>query len=157
MQIKVIALLATVALLAGCAGTPPKLGVINGQLPTCPVSPNCVSSQASDPQHAIASLSLTGTPTEVRAQLLQALGTLDRTKVVMSEPDYIAAEVTSRVFRFVDDVEFYFPATAATTTATSAEIVVQVRSASRLGHSDLGVNRERVELIRARLKAVPTQ
>jgi len=150
MQIKVVALLATVTLLAGCAGTPPKLGVINGQLPACPASPNCVSSQASDPQHAIAPLSLTGTPTEVREQLLQAFGTLDRTKVVVSEPDYIAAEVTSRVFRFVDDVEFYFPATA----ATGAEMVVQVRSASRLGHSDLGVNRERVELIRDRLKRV---
>lgn len=152
MQIKVIALLATVTLLAGCAGTPPKLGVINGQLPACPASPNCVSSQASDPQHAIAPLSLTGTPTEVRAQLLQALGTLDRTKVVVSEPDYIAAEVTSRVFRFVDDVEFYFPATAA-----GASMVVQVRSASRLGHSDLGVNRERVELIRERLKVTQAQ
>ncbi len=147
MQTKVATLLSTFILLTGCAGTPPKLGVINGQLPACPASPNCVSSQASDPQHAIAPLSLTGTPTEVRAQLLKALGTLDRTKVVVSEPDYIAAEVTSQVFRFVDDVVFYFPAS----TATSTNITVHVRSASRLGHSDLGVNRQRIESLRERL------
>lgn len=153
MQTKVATLLSTFILLTGCAGTPPKLGVINGQLPACPASPNCVSSQASDPQHAIAPLSLTGTPTEVRAQLLKALGTLDRTKVVVSEPDYIAAEVTSQVFRFVDDMVFYFPTSA----ATGAEMVVQVRSASRIGHSDLGVNRERVEWIRSQLKMVKGQ
>ena len=147
MQTKVATLLSTFILLTGCAGTPPKLGVINGQLPACPASPNCVSSQASDPQHAIAPLSLTGTPTEVRAQLLKALGTLDRTKVVVSEPDYIAAEVTSQVFRFVDDVVFYFPAS----TATNTNITVHVRSASRLGHSDLGVNRQRIESLRERL------
>lgn len=153
MQIKVIALLATVTLLAGCAGTPPKLGVINGQLTACPATPNCVSSQAEDPAQQVAPLLITGTPAQVQTQLLRVLGTLDRTKVVVSEPDYIAAEVTSRVFRFVDDVEFYFPATA----ATGAEMVVQVRSASRLGHSDLGVNRERVELIRSQLKMVQAQ
>lgn len=153
MQTKVATLLSTLILLTGCAGTPPKLGVESGQLTACPATPNCVSSQTSDPQHAVAPLSLTGTPTEVHAQLLQVLGTLDRTEVVISKPDYIAAEVTSQIFRFVDNVEFYFPATA----ATSAEMVVQVRSASRLGHSDLGVNRERVELIRSRLKAVSTQ
>lgn len=147
MQTKVATLLSTLILLTGCAGTPPKLGVINGQLPACPASPNCVSSQASDPQHAIAPLSLTGTPTEVRAQLLKALGILDRTKVVVSEPDYIAAEVTSQVFRFVDDVVFYFPAS----TDTSTNITVHVRSASRLGHSDLGVNRQRIESLRERL------
>lgn len=151
MPIKAMTLLATVALLAGCAGTPAKLGIENGQLPQCPAKPNCVSSQANDPQHHIAPLLGTGTPAQVQAQLLRVLGEIDRSKVVVVQDDYISAEITSRIFRFVDDVAFYFPATGST------ETVVQVRSASRLGHSDLGVNRERVELIRDRLKMVQAQ
>jgi len=150
MQINVIALLATVALLAGCAGTPPKLGVESGQLTACPATPNCVSSQANDPAQQVAPLLITGTPAQVQTQLLRVLGEIDRSKVVRVQDDYIAAEFTSKVFRFVDDVEFYFPAMA----ANNSEMVVQVRSASRIGHSDLGVNRERVELIRDRLKVV---
>lgn len=151
MPIKAMTLLATIVLLAGCAGTPSKLGIENGQLPQCPAKPNCVSSQASDPQQRIAPLLVTGTPAQVQAQLLQVLGDIERAKVVVIRDDYISAEVTSKIFRFVDDVVFYFPATGST------ETVVQVRSASRLGHSDLGVNRKRVELIRDRLKSAKVQ
>ena len=58
------------------------------------------------------------------------------------KPDYLYAEYSSALFGFVDDVEFYFP---------PETHIIHVRSASRLGHSDLGVNRKRIEAIRARL------
>jgi len=153
MHIKMITLLTTITLLVGCAGTPPKLGVQKGQLTACPATPNCVSSQANDPAQQVVPLLITGTPAQVQTQLLRVLGEIDRSKVVRVQDDYIAAEMTSQILRFVDDMEFYFPATVATDDGT----VVQVRSASRLGHSDLGVNRERIELIRERLKAIPAQ
>ena len=67
-----------------------------------------------------------------------ALLVTSRTRILTKEEDYIRVEYTSRLFRFVDDVEFYFP----------EEPVIHVRSASRLGYSDLGANRRRVERIR---------
>jgi len=66
---------------------------------------------------------------------------MKRTTIVAEKEDYLHAEAKSLIFRFVDDVEFYFPAT---------EKLIHVRSASRVGHSDLGVNRKRVEEIRSR-------
>lgn len=147
MQIKALTLFMTVTFLTGCAGMTPELGVKNGKLTACPATPNCVSSQADDPLHAVKPLVISGTTPEVKARLLRVLAELDRSKVVHEQDDYIAAEVTSRIFRFVDDVEFYFPAT------TSTETVVHIRSASRVGFSDLGVNQKRVELIRDRLKS----
>lgn len=148
MYQKMMTVLTTAVLLTGCAGFTPQLGVKNGQLTACPISPNCVSSQAKDALHAVDPLQVTGTQAAVKRSILKVLGDMDRAKIVVSNDDYIAAEFTSQLFRFVDDVEFYFPATTATGAATAA----QVRSASRLGLSDLGVNRKRVEAIRDQLK-----
>jgi uncharacterized protein (DUF1499 family) len=132
-------------MLGGCSGSPPsELGVRDGRLAPCPASPNCVNSQASDEQHAIAPLALRGSPEETRRRLLQLLADEPRVRLVVQEDDYLRAEFTSRVLRFVDDVEFLIEPQA-----------VQVRSASRLGHSDLGVNRERVEHLRQRLAQQP--
>lgn len=66
----------------------------------------------------------------------------------MVEDNYIRAEFVSKIFRFVDDVEFYFP------DKKSKELLIHVRSASRVGYSDLGVNRKRIEQIRRKLKTI---
>ena len=110
-------------------------------LKTCPQSPNCVSSQEGDPEHAIAPLVYTSSATEAYARLKKVLSGMKRIKIVAEKEDYLHAEAKSLIFRFVDDVEFYFPAN---------EKIIHVRSASRVGYSDMGVNRKRVEEIRKR-------
>jgi len=110
-------------------------------LKACPKSPNCVSSQAGDHEHAIAPLVYSDSRAEAYTRLKKVLGEMKRTTIVAEKEDYLHAEAKSLIFRFVDDVEFYFPAT---------EKLIHVRSASRVGHSDLGVNRKRVEEIRSR-------
>lgn len=112
----------------------------DGHLRGCPPSPNCVSSQASDSAHYIAPLALQGDPTSTRARLLHLLAQTPRVSLVAQDAHYLRAEFTSQVMRFVDDVEFLI-----------GQEAVEVRSASRLGHSDLGVNRERIEGLRQQL------
>jgi uncharacterized protein (DUF1499 family) len=124
---------------------PNNLGVNNGKLAPCPSSPNCVSSQSSDPVHAIAPLSFTSTPEQAIAKLKSVIESLPRAKIITENQDYLYAEFKSALMGFVDDVEFYLDRNAN---------VIQVRSASRLGQSDLGVNRQRIETIRAKLKEV---
>ncbi len=87
---------------------------------------------------------MTGSPAETRARLLAILTQAPRVRVVQQEDNYLRAEFTSRLLRFVDDVEFLL-----------GERGIEVRSASRLGHSDFGVNRERVEQLRQRLAQQP--
>lgn len=121
------------------------MGTANGQLLACPDTPNCVSSQAKDEEHFIQPLRFTGTLQQAQTRLLDVLKALKGTELVEKQPGYIRAAATSRVFRFVDDVEFYFP------DAKGEEITIQVRSASRIGKSDFGVNRKRIEQIRQAL------
>lgn len=134
-----------VLLLAACSGSPPAgLGVRDGRLPPCPDSPNCVSSQAGDTDHQVAPLAMTGNPEQARARLLRVLEDEPRVRLVTSEAHYLHAEFSSRVFRFVDDVEFLI-----------GDQAVDVRSASRLGYADFGVNRARIEHLRQRLDERP--
>ena len=134
-------------LLAGCTGTRPvNLGVHNGKLAPCPASPNCVSSQGSDREHSIEPLRYTGSPGEAMDRLKKIVISMKRSRIITETGSYIHAEYTSALFRFVDDVEFFLDERAA---------VIQVRSSSRIGSSDLGVNRERVEDIRAAFNALP--
>jgi uncharacterized protein (DUF1499 family) len=133
--------LALLVLLSACSGTAPSnIGVHNGRLQACPSSPNCVSSQAADSAQQIAALPLTGDLAHSRQRLLTLLASQPRVRVVRDENNYIHAEFTSRLLRFVDDVEFLLGPQA-----------IEVRSASRVGHSDLGVNRARVERLREQL------
>jgi uncharacterized protein (DUF1499 family) len=118
---------------------PDNLGVVNGRLADCPDSPNCVSSQSDDPEHRVEPLPLLGSASETLGRLKSILEAMPRTRVVDERESYVHAEATSRVFGFVDDVEFL---------ADEEKQVIHVRSASRVGHSDLGVNRDRVERIR---------
>ncbi|PKN70077.1 MAG: DUF1499 domain-containing protein [Deltaproteobacteria bacterium HGW-Deltaproteobacteria-12] len=108
-------------------------------LKTCPHTPNCVSSQAGDPEHAIAPFLYSGGRAEAYARIKDIVGGMKRTKIVAEKEDYLHAEFKSLIFRFIDDVEFYFP---------EDQNIIHVRSASRVGHSDMGVNRKRVEEIR---------
>ena len=124
----------------------PKLGVNNGQLMQCPETPNCVSSQAADEQHYIQPIQFMGTQQEAQSALLKMLETWKRTKIIVTQEEYIRAEFASMIFRFVDDVEFYLSSVKAD------ETVIHVRSASRVGYSDFGVNRKRIERIRSKLK-----
>ena len=122
-----------------CAGSrPDNLWIADGRLAKCPDSPNCVNSQATDEKHSIAPFTYDGSRQDAIQRLKQAISNLKRTQIVEEREDYLRIECTSALFRFVDDVEFYFP----------EENVIHVRSASRLGYSDLGVNRKRVETLR---------
>lgn len=140
-----VILLFPAALLIGCHGTrPSSLGVRDGKLAACPESPNCVSSHMTDETHRIDPLPYAGSGADALARLSAIVRSLPRTTIVTEKPDYLHAECTSRIFRFVDDVEFL---------ADDRAKVIHVRSASRLGSSDLGVNRKRIELIRSRWQA----
>jgi uncharacterized protein (DUF1499 family) len=123
---------------------PTNLGVQAGRLPACPGTPNCVCSQDSDPEYTIAPLTYQSTPAAALAALKQIVETSERAQVISQTENYLYAEFTSKLMGFVDDVEFYLDPAAK---------VIHVRSASRLGKSDLGVNRKRVELIREKLAA----
>ncbi|WP_392530305.1 DUF1499 domain-containing protein [Nostoc sp. C117] len=122
---------------------PNNLGVNDGKLAPCPNSPNCVCSQSTDAVHKITPLSFRSTPDQAIANLKKIIQSLPRTKIITENQDYLYAEFKSALLGFVDDVEFYLDRNAN---------VIQVRSASRLGQSDLGVNRQRIETIREKLK-----
>lgn len=123
---------------------PSQLGVQDGKFLACPSSPNCVSSQASegDPGHFIPPLTYLSSSQEAIATLKQIIQSMERTTIVDESDTYLYAEFKSALMGFVDDVEFY---------AEPETGIIQVRSASRLGESDLGVNRQRIEAIRAAL------
>jgi uncharacterized protein (DUF1499 family) len=131
------------------AGTPPtNLGIQDGKLAACPATPNCVNSQtpASDVEHAIAPIEFGGKASATMENLKLILKNTPRTNIVIEgSTNYIYAEFTSKLMGFVDDVEFYIDDSSKT---------IQVRSASRLGESDLGVNRQRIEEIRTKLQGL---
>ncbi len=129
-------------LMSATASKPASLGLTGGRLAPCPGSPNCVSSAATDPRHAIAPFLLDRSPGAAKEELRQAAAQLPRAKLITEKDDYLHFEFRSLVFRFVDDLEFHLD---------EATKTIHVRSASRVGHSDLGVNRRRVEAIRALL------
>jgi len=122
---------------------PKNLGVINDRLAPCPSSPNCVCSQDTDSAHSIAPLPYTKSPAEAMAILKQVVLHQKRATIITETSHYLHAEFRSALFRFVDDVEFLVE-----------DKVIQVRSASRVGHSDLGVNRKRIEAIRRQFAAL---
>lgn len=141
--------LLSLIVLAGCSGTRPELGIKNGRLIPCPQTPNCVSSQDVDEKHHIEPIQFMGTQDEAHNRLRKILESEQRTKFVAISDDYIWAEFTSAFFGFTDDVEFYFPE------KQMGEVVIHVRSASRIGYSDFGVNQKRVELLRKKLTETP--
>jgi uncharacterized protein (DUF1499 family) len=98
-----------------------------------------------DPRHAIDPLRYEGTAEKARERLIEAVSGMKRARMIVDEERYLRAEFTSAFFRFVDDVEFLLG---------SETKAIHVRSASRVGCSDFGVNRRRVEEIRSRFDAL---
>lgn len=143
MNKQILVVLINLILLTGCSGTMPKLGINNSELTPCPETPNCVSSQALDEEHFIEPIIYSGTQQGAHDILLRIIESEKRTEILTDQEDYIRVEFTSALFRFVDDVEFYFPEEHA------EKMNIHVRSASRVGHSDLGANRKRIERIRS--------
>jgi len=128
-----------VTMMAGCSGKQPQhLGVKDGKLADCPSTPNCVSTMAADPKRRMEPLKYEGPLPAAREKVAAVVRAMKRARIVSSGDDYIRAEFTSALFRFVDDVEFYFD---------DGKKLVHFRSASRVGRSDLGVNRKRMEKI----------
>lgn len=120
---------------------PANLGVRDGKLAPCPNKPNCVSSQAPEGDaHRIEPLSFEGEPKAAWSRLAKVIEAQPRVEIVKRTDDYLYAEFNSALLGYVDDVEFWLPPNGKR---------IHVRSASRLGYSDLGVNRKRVEAIRA--------
>jgi len=135
---RVIVMCALSGLLAACAGERPNnLGVRDERLSSCPSSPNCVSSQAFDERHRIAPLAFNGDPDTAFARLKQMLTQRSDTAIIENKPGYLRVEL--RTTFFVDDGEFLLDRVGRN---------IHVRSASRLGYSDLGKNRSRIEDIR---------
>ena len=124
---------------------PDHLGVRDGRLAPPKRTPNNVNSQVdknADAQHYIEPLRYSGDARQAWAALRQVIDGMPRVKVITSDSNYLYAEFTSKLMGFVDDTEFYLDEKAG---------VIEVRSASRLGRGDRGVNRERIEFIRAKL------
>ncbi len=115
---------------------------VDGRLAPCPDSPNCVSSQSIDEKHRVEPLGYSGTPEDAFARLKEIILGMKRAKIVEETEDYVHAEFRSALFRFVDDAEFHLD---------RENGVIQVRSGARVGYSDFGVNRRRVETIRRTL------
>lgn len=154
----VIVALAVTAVVAGQLGmlrgtAPTDLGVRDGRLKPPSNTENSVSSQAGlHPGHPqrryaeIAPIALRGDGPETIARLQRVVAAMPGARIVDSQPDYFYAQFTTKWMKFVDDTEFWFD---------PANQVVQVRSASRVGLRDMGVNRARVEAVRAALAGQP--
>jgi uncharacterized protein (DUF1499 family) len=128
---------------------PSNLGVSGGKLKPPSKTPNSVTSQAdlwpdaTQREYArIAPIAVAGDGKTTIAKIAQVVENLPGARIVEHRDDYLYAQFTTAMLRFVDDVEFWFD---------PAANVVQVRSASRIGRKDFGVNRARIENIRARV------
>jgi uncharacterized protein (DUF1499 family) len=125
---------------------PENLGVKDGRLAPPKSTPNCVSSQAdtADAEHYIAPIPFKGDAAAAAAAVRGSVESMRGATLVRQEGGYVYAEFRTKTLRFIDDVEFLFDAKAG---------LIHVRSASRLGRRDFGVNRARVESLRSRIEA----
>lgn len=154
----ILALVALGVIGGGQAGlfsgsVPTDLGVRADKLKPPSLTDNSVTSQAAlypdQPQHVasqIAPLAIRGDGPVTIATIKSIVEAMSGTKVVKSDADYLYVQFTTPLMKFVDDVEFWFDPVAR---------VIQVRSASRIGKSDMGMNRKRVEAVRAALAKSP--
>ena len=135
----IVLIVGALAMMNRFSRKPTNLGVVDGRLADCPSSPNCVSTQAGDAEHRMEPIPFTGSSDEAMQRIKDLVAEMPRTKIVTVENNYLHVEFRSAFFRFVDDVEFLIDA---------EEQVIHFRSASRVGYSDLGVNRRRMEQVR---------
>jgi uncharacterized protein (DUF1499 family) len=132
------AILAVLLTVLSCASNPPKAQLVDGKLRACPNSPNCVSSEGDGTSLRIEPLRFQSSPEKAWGDLKETIREMGG-KIEEEHDGYLWATFTSRVFRFVDDVEFRM---------VSIDGIIHVRSGSRVGYSDLGVNRRRIEKLR---------
>ncbi|MHA1477133.1 MAG: DUF1499 domain-containing protein [Promethearchaeota archaeon] len=114
------------------------IGIVDGKLHPCPKSPNCVSTQATDEKQKMEPINYSGSLEDAKRKIITIINSLKRSKVITNEENYIHIEFRTATFRFVDDVEFLFD---------DKEKVIHFRSRARMGYSDMGVNRKRMENI----------
>ncbi len=112
---------------------PSNLGVKDGVLSACPSTPNCVSSQSTVASQKVEPIPFQGSPLAAKLELINILKKDSRATIITETDDYLHVEYRALVF--IDDVEFYF---------SKEESLIHVRSASRVGHSDMGANKRRV-------------
>ena len=125
------------------ARVPDNLGLKNQLLSPCPGTPNCVSSQEKNLLHLIQPIIFEGSLELAKERLYRVINSMRGTRIITQEDVYWHVEFTTQLLRFIDDVEFYFD---------ESQSLIHVRSASRQGYWDLGVNRRRVETIRSRFE-----
>ena len=125
------------------AGVPDNLGLKNQLFSPCPETPNCVSSQENNSQHRIQPLTFEGSLELAKERLHQVINSMRGTRIITQDVVYWHVEFTPQLIQFIDNVEFYFD---------ESPSLIHVRSASRQGYWDLGVNRRRVETIRSRFE-----
>jgi len=116
------------------------LGVENQRLSPCPVTPNCVSSQEKNLQNSIEPITYEDSLEQAKDRIYRVINSMSDTRIISKEDLYLHVEFTTLLFRFIDDVEFFFD---------GSQSLIHVRSISRHGYWDLGVNRRRVENIRS--------
>ena len=114
------------------------IGIVDGKLHPCPKSPNCVSTQAIDENQKMEPIIYSGSLIDAKANIVSIINSLKRSKIITNEENYIHIEFRTATFRFVDDVEFLFD---------DKEKIIHFRSRARMGYSDMGVNRKRMEKI----------
>lgn len=139
-----LAALAALLLLAGCAGPKSLSGPDAARLAPCPSAPHCVGSEETDARHAVAGFTLAEPVAETWPRVVQAVRDLERTNVVLADARYVHAEIVSPWRFYTDDLELLLD---------RASGRMQVRSSSRVGYYDFGVNRDRVEALRRALAA----
>jgi uncharacterized protein (DUF1499 family) len=126
------------------AQPPTALGVREGRLADCPGSPNCVSTQSTDARFALEPLPYTGSTIAAQQAIVAVLRAQPRAMILLEEPTYVHALFRSPTVGFPDDVEVYLD---------EATQMIHFRSAARMGRGDMGVNRARMEALRAELAA----
>jgi len=118
------------------------IGLIDGRLAPCGGKPNCVVSQGGDERHHIDPIAYEGKKTAAVETIQQVVQGMAGTHIVTQTDHYLHVEFRSKMMGFVDDVEFHFPDTG----------IIHMRSASRVGYTDFGANRKRLEKIRQLFK-----
>lgn len=116
------------------------------RLPPCPDTPNCVSSQPENPSHFVEPLCFQGDAEAAWDRFTKVIRAYPRTRIIRQTDNYLHAEFRTRWLNFKDDVEAILDRESA---------CIQIRSASRIGYSDLGANRRRIESLRAEFETAP--
>ncbi|MBD3347528.1 MAG: DUF1499 domain-containing protein [Chitinivibrionales bacterium] len=138
------------AFFGGCAARrPANVGNGAGNLAPCPSTPNCVSTMAQDSVHRMEPITYEGSKEKAMKKLKKVVNSMYNTTIIAETDNYLYVEFNTMVWRFVDDVEFSFD---------DNNKLIHFRSASRVGKSDLGVNRNRMTEIKKRFnqKNVPS-